>query len=85
MDKWEIVEVDGPDRLGWVDFTLKSTDSKTRIEFCKNINEPMMGEVIGISKWGEEKAVPVDDTFLINAGVDVTVLRAMAMMTKEFP
>jgi hypothetical protein len=83
MDKWEIVSVD-TDKFGWVDFELIANDGKAKALFCKNVRNPEMGEVGGISKPGEEgKTITATPDFLERAGIDLSALRAMANMMRE--
>lgn len=81
MDEWEIIEVED-DKFGWVDFTLKSKTNGTVALYCKNVKEPMMGEVMSVGD-GFGKMVLVKETFMVNAGIDIPALRAMAMMTRD--
>ena len=81
MDEWEIVEVED-DKFGWVDFTLKSKTNGTVALYCKNVKEPMMGEVMSVGhRFG--KMIPVEEEYLMKAGVDIPALRAMAMMMRD--
>lgn len=81
MDEWEIVDIE--DKIGWVDFTLKSKTNGITVFYCKNVKEPMMGEVMSVGhKFG--KMISVEAEYLEKAGVDIPALRAMAMMMREW-